>query len=94
MGKEAFPCVKDGRWSAIISLENGKRKTFYGKTKKEVRDKLQAAFRQVEQQAFMGTSQQKPGDFLAQWLEDTHKYSLCQRTYERYDQILHLHLIP
>ncbi len=93
-GEGSISLRKDGRWSAIISLENGKRKTLYGKTKKEVRDKLQAALRQVEQQAFVGTSQQKLGDFLAHWLEDTHKYSLRQRTYERYDQILRLHLIP
>jgi integrase len=93
-GEGSISLRKDGRWSAIISLENGKRKTFYGKTKKEVRDKLQAALLQVEQQAFVGTSQQKLGDFLAQWLEDTHKYRLRQRTYERYDQILRLHLIP
>ncbi len=93
-GEGSISLRKDGRWSAIISLENGKRKTLYGKTRKEVRDKLQAALRQVEQQTFVGTSQQKLGDFLAQWLEDTHKYSLRPRTYERYDQILRLHLIP
>lgn len=93
-GEGSISLRKDGRWSAIISQEDGKRKTFYGKTKKEVRDKLQTALRHVEQQTFVEISQQKLGDFLAQWLEDTHKYSLRQRTYERYDQILHLHLIP
>lgn len=93
-GKGSIFLRKDGRWSAIISLGNGKRKTLYGKTKKEARDKLQAALHQVEQQTLVGTSQQKLGEFLTHWLEDTHKYSLRQRTYERYDQILHLHLIP
>ncbi len=34
---------KDGRWQAQISLGAGKRKTLYGKTRKEVREKLQVA---------------------------------------------------
>ncbi len=30
----------DGRWTAAITLENRKRKVFYGKTRKEVQEKL------------------------------------------------------
>lgn len=33
----------DGRWAACISLEGGKRKTFYGKTRREVQRFLAAA---------------------------------------------------
>jgi integrase len=86
--------IRRSHVSGFSSTCTTKEKHDDGKTKKEVRDKLHEAFRQVEQQTFVGTSQQKLGDFLAQWLEDTHKYRLRQRTYERYHQILHLHLIP
>lgn len=34
---------KDGRWAATITLEGQKRKTFYGKTRKEVQEKLRVA---------------------------------------------------
>ena len=31
---------KDGRWAASMTLEGLKRKTFYGKTSKEVKEQL------------------------------------------------------
>jgi hypothetical protein len=34
---------KDGRWSASLYLENGKRKTVYGKTRKEAYEAPQRA---------------------------------------------------
>jgi integrase len=34
---------KDGRWAASITLDNYKRKTFYGKSRKEVLEKLKTA---------------------------------------------------
>ena len=34
---------KDGRVTAAITLDNHKRKTFYGETRKEVQEKLSAA---------------------------------------------------
>ena len=33
----------DGLWQAALTLEGGKRKYLYGKTRKEVADKLKAA---------------------------------------------------
>ena len=35
---------QDGRWTAEISLEGGKSKFLYGKTRKEVQEKLKTAF--------------------------------------------------
>src|ERR1700674_2732859 len=34
---------KDGRWASAISIVNRKRRTFYGKTRKEVADKMATA---------------------------------------------------
>ena len=34
---------KDGRWAGSITLEGRKRKTFYGKTRKEVQEQLKTA---------------------------------------------------
>ena len=35
----------DGLWEARVSLEGGKRKSFYGKSRREAQDKLRAALR-------------------------------------------------
>src|SRR5205814_2159867 len=40
---------KDGRWAAALTLENHKRKTFYGETRKEVQHKLNAALHEQKQ---------------------------------------------
>ncbi len=36
---------KDGRWEARISLDQGRRKAFYGRTRPEVRRKLATALK-------------------------------------------------
>src|SRR5258708_21267241 len=76
---------QDGRWAASISLEGGKRKTFYGKTRKEVQEQLKKAQHEQLQGTLMTTPQQKVEQFLTHWLEDTHKQSIRIRTYERYE---------
>jgi len=40
---------RDGRWVAEITLEDGNRKPFYGKTRKEVADKLNTALQEQKQ---------------------------------------------
>lgn len=85
---------KDGRWTAEISLEGGKSKFLYGKTRKEAQDKLKTALYEQQRGLLITGPQQKVGEFLTQWLEDTHKYSIRPRTYERYEEIVRLHLVP
>ena len=84
----------DGRWAASISLEGGKRKTFYGKTRREVQEQLKTALHQQQQGMLVVAPQQKVGPFLVQWLEDVHKHTVRPRTYERYESIIRLHLVP
>jgi integrase len=85
---------EDNKWVGSITLDDGKRKVFYGKTKKEVTEKL-VQFRHDEQQGVLvPTSQQTLAVFLTDWLENTQKRSLRPRTYERYEEVVRLHLIP
>ena len=49
---------KDGRWTAAITLEDHKRKTFYGRTRKEVQEKLKVALRE-QQQGTLATGPQQ-----------------------------------
>jgi integrase len=85
---------KDGRWTAEISLEGGKSKFLYGKTRREVQEKLKTALHEQQQGILVTGPQQKVGQFLIHWLEDVHKQSIRPRTYERYEEIVRLHLAP
>ena len=84
----------DGRWAASISLEGRKRKTFYGKTRREVQEQLKTALHQQQQGMLVVAPQQKVGAFLTQWLEDVHKHTVRPRTYERYESLLRVHVVP
>jgi len=83
----------DGRWAATISLEGGKRKTFYGKTRKEVQEQLKTALHQQQQRTLATGPQQTVKQFLNQWLEN-HKSTIRVRSYERYEELVRLHIIP
>ena len=93
-GEGSIYCRKDGRWTAEISLEGGKSKFLYGKTRREVQEKLKTALYEQQQGMLVTGPQQKVGPFLTHWLEDVHKQSIRPRTYERYEEIVRLHLVP
>lgn len=85
----------DGRWTATITLqgEGRRRKSFYGKTRKEVQEQLKIALREQQQGMLLATPQQTVEQFLTQWLEDR-KATLRIRSYERYGEQIRLHIIP
>jgi integrase len=93
-GEGSIYLRSDGRWAASISLEGGKRKTFYGKTRREVQEQLKTALHQQQQGMLVTEPQQKVSSFLPQWLEDVHKHKVRPRTYERYEAAIRLHLVP
>jgi integrase len=84
----------DGRWTAAVTLENRKRKVFYGKNRKEVQEKLKQVLHEQQQGTLVTAPQQTVGQFLVDWLENTHKKSVRPRTYERYMDAIRLHLVP
>lgn len=75
---------KDGSWSAQLSLPGGKRKTYYGRTQKEVREKLLAARRDAERGLVTIGPSPILADFCTRWLTDVVKPSVRPRTYENY----------
>lgn len=84
---------QDGRWVASIMLENRKRKEFYGKTRKEVQEKLKVALRELQQGTLVTGPQQTVAHYLHEWLK-VHKQVIRPRSYERYEAIIRLHLVP
>ncbi len=84
----------DGRWEAQVSLPGGKRKSYYGRTRKEAQDRLRAALRDVDAGLDLGSSRQTVGQFLDRWLEDVVKPAKAPKTHATYADIVRLHLKP
>lgn len=84
---------EDNKWVGSITLENGKRKVFYGKTRKEIQEKMKVALREQQRGMLVTAPQQSVEQFLKQWLE-TCKPSVRIRTYERYEEFVRLHIVP
>src|SRR5687768_13022870 len=84
----------DLRWEARLDLPNGKRKSLYGKTRREVQDKLRAAQRDIDNGIDLTTSKQTIARFLARWLDDVAKPRVRAKTYRSYEQLIRVHLSP
>jgi integrase len=89
----------DGRWAASLSLgyHGGKlrRKTFYGKTRREVQEKLTTALHEVQMGASpTPTSRQLLGPFLSQWVEEVAKPTVRVSTYVKYANNIRKHINP
>lgn len=87
----------DGRWVARVDLgwQDGKRrrKAVYGRTRREVADKLPKILRAVQQGSALPDERQTVEQYLNRWLE--HKRNkLRPRAWATYEQAIRLHLVP
>jgi integrase len=85
---------KDGRYAAAITLENRKRKTFYGKTRREVQEKLNAALHEQKRGMLATGPQQLLKTYLENWLEQAYKPTVKLNTYVQYRSVIRHHLVP
>ena len=83
----------DGRWEARISLPDGKRKSFYGKTRQEVAQRLSQARYEVDRGFALPDERLTVAQHLTSWLEGIrlHVRPRSRRIYQTY---LTVHLIP
>jgi integrase len=94
-GEGSITRRKDGRYQAALTLENHKRKYFYGETRKEVQDKLNKALYEQKQGTLATGPRQTLKSFLEQWLETTYKPPLVSHnTYKQFRSIIKKHLVP
>jgi len=85
----------DGRWVGAVSLQDGKRKWFYAKTRRDVQEKLIAALRDKHQGLPLALGpRQTLGQFLAHWLQAVAQPKLRPRTLARYRELIMIHIIP
>lgn len=90
---------KDGLWQCQVTIgfdDNGKpkRKTYYGKTREEVRDKLNEALMKVKTKTFKEPTKYTFGEWIDIWLNDYMKNSLRKTTWESYETQVRLHIKP
>jgi integrase len=83
----------DGRWEARITLDDGKRKSYYGTTRQEVAKLLASVLRDRDSGLPVVGGRQTLGEYLESWLQAS-KHSVKPRTWVRYAEYVHRHAIP
>lgn len=84
----------DGRWTAALTLADGKRKWFYGRTRREVQDQLQAAQQDRRAGLPAPSGRLTVQQFLTQWLALSAKPRVRHKTYVSYEGTVRLHIVP
>lgn len=90
---------QDGTWMAAVSLgrkPDGKvnRRCFYGKTRKEVQQKMVSCLSDSQRWIITIGKKQTVGAFMESWLEDVARPRIRETTYRSYEQITRNHIIP
>jgi integrase len=88
---------KSGGWCAqytVYTSEGRKRSTLYGKTRQEVAAKLSKALADREGGLTFDAGTMTVGEYLARWLSHSVRDTVSQKTYERYESIVRVHLSP
>ncbi len=96
-GEGSISRRRAGGWMAqyvVHTAEGRKRKTIYGKTRKEVAEKLAKATTDRDGGLVFDAGTLTVGEYVDRWLSDSVRDTVRQRTYERYEQITRLHIKP
>jgi len=83
----------DGRWEARVSLPDGKRRSFYGKTKDEARRKMKQALRDIDAGLPVVSDRQTVGEYLNTWVMAA-KPHLRYSTWQGYCGFIRKHIVP
>ena len=80
---------KDGSWCAQITLDDGRRKSFSGRDKTDVRTRMEEALRLQREGRLVIGSTMKLGDYLSWWL-DIVAIGLAHNSYQSYRNAIQL----
>jgi integrase len=81
-------------WAGRINLPDGKKRTKYGKTQKNVKDWILTERSKLQQGIFVSDDKITFGAFLRRYLDDYCKRSLRVTTYESYKAVIEKNIIP
>lgn len=83
----------DGRWEWRITMPDGRRRSFYGKTEREARDKKNRALREAET-GYVPDARLTVGAYLARWLVEVAPERVRPTTLRRYVSHVEAHIAP
>jgi integrase len=89
-----------GAWVGQVSIGfepatgKPKRQTFYGKTRREVADKIAQALHEQNTGAYVEPNKITLGEWLTRWLQDYKKLQLKNTAYSNYEMVIRLYLVP
>lgn len=93
-GEGSYRQRPDGLWEVRVTLPNGKRKSLYGQTQAEVKEKQTAALEEIKQGVDLSKKSETVAAFLERWLEDRVKITCAPKTAESYAGMVKLHITP
>ena len=89
---------RDGRWVAVVNLgwrdDRRWRKSFYGRTRREVQDKITAALRAHQLGLPVAPERMTVAQFLKRWLEDVVRPNTRPKTFQTYSDFVNHHIEP
>ena len=96
-GEGSITRRKDGLYMARYTVQTAtgsKRKTLYGKTRREVDEKLTKAKTDRDGGLVFDADNLQLGEYLERWLVDSVRDTVRPTTFERYEQMVRLHIRP
>ncbi len=84
----------NGRWEGSISLDDGTRKVIYGKTRGEVQEKIKKLLSEQQQGMLPVNSKATVQEYIEKWLEEVHKPLVKLSTYNLYQTIVRIYIVP
>jgi len=96
-GEGTYKKRKDGRWEAqytVYTPSGTKRKSVYGRTKQEVAEKLRKAVSERDGGLAFDAENLTLSEYLNRWLEGSVRGSVAKSTFERYEQLSRVHIVP
>ncbi len=87
---------KQGRWRGVVSMPSAdgkyKRKYIYGKSRKEVSEKMNELLSQLSTNTYVEPNRTTLYDWLCLWLETYCKNEVRMTTYVNYETYVHKHI--
>jgi integrase len=96
-GEGSITRRKDGLYMGRYTVQTAagtKRKALYGKTRQEVAEKLTRAMADRDDGFVFDADNLRVGEYLERWLVDSVLDTVRPTTYERYEQLVRIHLRP
>lgn len=89
---------KQGHWRGVVTLYNAdgkpKKKFFYGKTKREVTEKVNQTLNELRTNTYIEPSKTTLYEWLCTWLDTYCRNSIRPTTLVNYETYIHRHIQP